>query len=197
MRARSILPPSDFTAAHSAGFATENSTRKSSASSRNARHSTAVRAEVASRAPERPCAAALRRFVEGLSLPMGLARRVLDERQDTARHESGPANRLAGAGHLSDLNYAAAGCDLDPATGACGDDLIHIPRTRLASARNIAGEPERRRPARWRPICNSASGRGNAHRHGSGRVGVSPEFCAQRPPFAAAMLLQVRAGPAR
>jgi hypothetical protein len=49
---------------------------------------------------------------------------VLDERKDSAGHESGPAYWFAGAGHFSDLNDAPPGCDFDPATRACSDDFI-------------------------------------------------------------------------
>src|SRR6185369_13640486 len=62
----------------------------------------------------------------GLDLdPRGVAlgRRVLDQRDDPARHEPpGPDGRPT-AGHLGDLDDPAGGRDLEPPAGARGPDL--------------------------------------------------------------------------
>lgn len=40
--------------------------------------------------------------------------RVLDERDEAARHEAAGTDGNAGPGHLADLDHAAGGHDLDP-----------------------------------------------------------------------------------
>jgi hypothetical protein len=74
----------------------------------------------------------LGRFIGELSCPSGFARWVLDERKHPASHESGRANGFAGPGHLGDLDDAAPGRDLDPATRARGEDLVR-PRAVVCS----------------------------------------------------------------
>src|SRR6188474_3381245 len=51
-------------------------------------------------------------------------RRMLDERDDAVGHEPARADRRPGAGHLGDLDDAAAGRDLDAATGLRRLDLV-------------------------------------------------------------------------
>src|SRR4029078_5919978 len=51
-------------------------------------------------------------------------RRVLDQRQDPARHEPRAADGGAAAGDLDDLDDAAAGVDLDAAAVAGGHDVV-------------------------------------------------------------------------
>ena len=68
--------------------------------------------------------ALLGRVVAELSRASGFARWVLDECKDAAGHESGRAHWFASARHLGDLDDAAPRCDLDPTTGARGEDLV-------------------------------------------------------------------------
>src|SRR5438132_7566363 len=54
----------------------------------------------------------------------GVGGGVLDEGDDPRLHEAAGADRLAGAGHLGDLDHPADGADLHLAPGASGVDLV-------------------------------------------------------------------------
>src|SRR5207302_1742807 len=54
----------------------------------------------------------------------GVGGGVLDEGDDSRLHEAAGADRLAGAGHLGDLDHPADGADLHLAPGAGGVDLV-------------------------------------------------------------------------
>jgi uncharacterized protein DUF1707 len=49
---------------------------------------------------------------------------VLDKCHDSAGHEPGRSHGLARTRYLDDFDHTAAGRDVDPATGAGGDDLV-------------------------------------------------------------------------
>src|SRR4051794_18501275 len=74
---------------------------------------------------QRPPQAGLRPALRLRLLHRRLPGGVLDERNDPARHEPRRAHGLAGARDLGDLDDAAPGGDLDPATRTCRGDLVH------------------------------------------------------------------------
>src|SRR3954447_6383361 len=49
---------------------------------------------------------------------------MLDQREHPGRHEPRGSHRRATAGHLGDLDYAAAVTDLHPAAGPSGADRV-------------------------------------------------------------------------